>query len=78
MTRLGWPTGDIHIGSVNVQQVTIFKKILFMWIVFKIFIEFVAIFLLFHVLVSLTARQVGSYVPDQGSNLHPLHWKAKT
>lgn len=24
----------------------------------------------------LVARHVGSYLPSQGSNLHPLHWKA--
>ena len=26
----------------------------------------------------LVLRHVGSYHPDQGSNLHPLHWKLKS
>lgn len=26
----------------------------------------------------LARRHVGSYLPDQGSNLQPLHWKAKS
>ena len=26
----------------------------------------------------LAVRHVGFYLPDQGSNPHPLHWKAKS
>ena len=26
----------------------------------------------------LASRHVGTQLPDQGSNLHPLHWKAKS
>ena len=26
----------------------------------------------------LASRHMGSYLPNQGSNLHPLHWKAKS
>ena len=49
-----------------------------MWIIFKVFNEFVTILLLFHHLVSLAMRPVGSQLPDQGSNPHPLRWKAKS
>ena len=47
--------------------------------IFKVFIEFVTILLpVFLCFSVLAARYVGSYVPDQGSNPHPLHWKAKS
>ena len=29
-------------------------------------------------LVFLAEKHVGSYLPKQGSNLHPQHWKAKS
>ena len=44
---------------------------------FKVFIEFVTILLLFYDLVFLAPRHVGSELPGQGLNLHPLHWKEK-
>ena len=49
-----------------------------MWTTFKVFIEFVTILLLFYVLVFLAPRHVASQLPNQGSNPHPLHWKAKS
>ena len=42
---------------------------------FKVFIEFVTILLLFDV---LAASHVGSQLPDQGLDQHPLQWKAKS
>ena len=34
---------------------------------------------LFYVLLFLATRRVDSFgVPDQGPNLHPLHWKVKS
>ena len=48
-----------------------------MWTIFKVFIEFVTVLLLFYVLVFLSSRHVGSWLPDQGSNPHFLHWKPK-
>ena len=42
-----------------------------MWTIFKVFIEFVIILLLFYVLVFLAPRHVGSQLPDQGSNPRP-------
>ena len=36
----------------------------------KVFIEFVSVLLLFYIFVFLTMMHVGSYLPDQGSNLH--------
>ena len=52
--------------------------------IFKVFIEFVTILLLFHVfgffcVVFFFGRDAcGILAPDQGSKPHPLHWKAKT
>ena len=45
---------------------------------FKDFVEFVTVLLLFHVLVFWPLRHVGSQLPNQGSNPYPLHWKAKS
>lgn len=44
-------------------------------LVFQVFIKFMTIFLLFYV---LAFWHVGSYLPDQGLNPTPLHWKAKS
>ena len=33
--------------------------------------------ILFYVLIFLAVRYVGSYLADQGLNLHPLQWKVK-
>ena len=64
-----------------------------MWIIFKVFTEFVTScfwFFLFLLLLfygfgvflvggALAAgRHMGSHLPHQGSNLHSLHWKAKS
>ena len=45
--------------------------------IFKVFIEFVIILLPSLYFGFLASGHVGSQLPDQGSNLHPLHWKAK-
>ena len=45
--------------------------------IFRAFIEFVTILLLCHVLVFWPGG-VGSYLPHQGSNQYPLHWKVKS
>ena len=53
-----------------------FKDFFFlMWTTFTVFIEFATILLPFYVLVFLVPRPVGSQLADQGSNLHPRHWK---
>ena len=48
---------------------------------FKVFIEFLKILLLFHVFFVffffLASRHVGSWLPNQGSNLYPQHWKGE-
>ena len=38
-----------------------------MWAIFKVFIEFVAVLLLFYVLIYLAIWHLGSYIPNQGS-----------
>ena len=48
-----------------------------MWAISKHFIGLATTLLLFHVLIFLAVRYVGSYLADQGLNLHPLQWKAK-
>ena len=47
--------------------------------IFKVFIEFVILSLLFYVLGSffLAPRHVGSLLPDHGLDHHPLHWGSK-
>ena len=54
----------------------IFFKIFCCGPIFKVFVEFVTILLLFLCFGFLAPRHVASQLPDQGSNLHPLHWKA--
>ena len=39
-----------------------------MWAIFKVFIEFVAMLLLYYALVYLAIRHLESYIPNQGSN----------
>ena len=47
-----------------------------MWTIFKIFIEFFTILLLFYVFGFLAANMRD--LPNQGSSLHPLHWQVKS
>ena len=49
-----------------------------MWMIFKVFIELVTVLLLFNVLVFLAKSHMGSWLPNQGSNPHPLFWKVKS
>ena len=49
-----------------------------MWTIFKVFIEFIIVLLLFYVLVGFGCEAHGILSPDQGLNLHPLHWKVKS
>ena len=48
-----------------------------MWTIFEVPIEFVTILLWFYVLV-FWPQGMWDLIPNQGSNLHPLHWKAKS
>jgi len=47
-----------------------------MWTVFKVLVEFVMTLLVSYGF--LAVRHAGSYLPDEGLNLHVLHWKAKS
>ena len=50
-----------------------------MWTIFKVFIQFVTVWLLFQAVgFFLAMKHVGSLLPDQGLNPHPLNWKAKS
>ena len=49
-----------------------------MWTLLKVSTTFITTVLLFLCFRFLAARHVGSYLPDQGLNLHPLHWKVKS
>ena len=55
-----------------------YLKIFLRWTIFKIFIELVTILLLVSCFSYLAARPSGPYLPDQGSNPHPLRWKVKS
>ena len=47
-----------------------------MWTIFKVFIEFVTILFLIYGLI-FWLRGMWDLSSDQGSKLHPLHWKVK-
>ena len=50
-----------------------------MWTIFKVFPESATILLLFFMfLVFLVVRHARSWLPDQGWNLHALHWEVKS
>ena len=49
-----------------------------MWIIFEVFIEFVLQHYFCFMFGVLASRHVGSWLPYQGSNLHPVHWKVKS
>ena len=73
LLELRWPVWLIQ--HTNRDSLSLFFKIVFMWTIFKVSVEFVEILLLSYVLVSW---HVGSYLPDQGLNLNPLHWKVNS
>ena len=60
----------------------LFFKIFLTWIIFKVFIEFFMVLLpLFYINIYMgfmATRHVESWLPNQGLNPHPLHWKAKS
>ena len=49
-----------------------------MWIIFKVFIEFVTILLLLDVLGFWPRGVWDLSLPNKGLNPHPLRWKAKS
>ena len=49
-----------------------------MWTILKVSTTFITTLLLFLCFRFLASRHVGSYLPDQELNLHPLHWKVKS
>ena len=59
--------------TYRVYTVSFFFKIFLMWTIFKVFIQSVTILFLLLCFGFLVVRQVGSKIPDQGSNPHPLH-----
>ena len=60
-------------GLTTKNLVGFFFRFLFlMWTIFKVFIEFVTILLLFYTLFFWPGG------PEEGWNLHPLHWEAKS
>ena len=66
---------DPHVkeGSYILAFLFFFKFFFFlMWTILKVFTEFVTILLVLWY-GFLAAKHEGSYLPDQGSNPHPLH-----
>ena len=57
-----------------------FKDFLFflIWTISKVFINLLQYSFCFMFWPLLAVRHVGFQLPDQGSNPHPLHWKAKS
>ena len=49
-----------------------------MWTIFKIFLEFVTILLLWFMFWFFSCKVCGILISDQGLNRYPLLWKAKT
>ena len=49
-----------------------------MWTTFKVFMNLLQYCFCFMFVVFLATRDVGSQLPDQGSNPNPMHWKAKS
>ena len=80
VSRLKYGTLCCSIASLFREEVLCifaYQRFFFlMWIILKVFIEFVTILLLFYVF--LATRHVGSQLPQQGLNPHSLHWKAKS
>ena len=60
------------------MNIPIFLDFFFTWTIKKIFIEFVTILSLFYVLFFGMRSIWDLKLPDQRSNPHPLHWKAKS
>ena len=56
----------------------IFLKIFLMWTIFKVFIEFVTMLLLFYVLVFWPGVMWDLSPPTRDQTCNPLHWKAKS
>ena len=74
-TGRGWAiTRGVH-GTI--EGVFIFFKdfFFFIWTIFKVFMEFVAILLLFYVLIFFWPR--GVWDLNKESNSHLLYWEAK-
>ena len=65
--------------KITAISLILFLFLSLMWTTFfEIFIGFITVLLLFYVLFFLAARFVGFELPNQGSILHPLHWKVKS
>ena len=84
--RVGHDWSDLAAWRTLKAKWQIFYKDVLMWTVFKVFIEFVTIFLLFYFPFFLLLFYVLVFWP-QGMwdirpltrlNLHPLHWKVKS
>ena len=58
------------------MMMMVFLNIFFMWTVFKVFIKFVTILLLFYVL-GFWSRGMWNLAPQPGIECHLLCWNAK-
>ena len=73
-----WARGETSMSWTGQYRFLFFKRYFLMRAIFKVFIEFVTIILLFYTLFFLAERHVGSWFSDQGLNLHSLHWTVKS
>ena len=66
-------------GTVSCKRGFFFFKIFFlMWTIFKVFIEFVTILLLFYVFSFFGCEACGILAPQPGMEPAPSHWEAKS
>ena len=68
------------VGFILFVWFVLFLNIFLMWTFFflKSLLNLLQYYLWFLCFGFLAMRHVGSQLPDQGSNLHPLHWKVKS
>ena len=72
----------VFLMSTYVIDLYFFKLLCFffflIWTIFKVFVEFVTILLLFCILVFFGCKHVESKLCNQGLSLYSLHWKVKS
>ena len=78
MSLNSFPLAFITADCLRLSSISFFFfKVFLMWIIFKIFIEFVTILLLLDVLGFWPQGLCDLSLPNKGLNSYPLHWKAK-
>ena len=69
---------QVYAPTGNTEEAEVEWFLLLLSLIFTFIIDSVTILLLFYVSGPLSMRHAGSSFPEQGSNLQPLRWKAKS